>query len=66
MTREEIHEYLCDKDIRNPNNVLSCFKYMGDEPPPRGDDCCCDNCYYGRDILALELLRLLDELEKNV
>jgi hypothetical protein len=32
-------------------------KDPGDIPEPRAG-CCCDNCFYGRDALALEILRL--------
>lgn len=57
------YEKLCTKDPRYPmfNNI------HGDEdekPTPR-QGCACDNCFYGRDAMALEIIRLCDALEKN-
>jgi hypothetical protein len=48
MTPVEITENLCSYDPRNPN-YIEC----GREPRV---DCRCDNCFYGRDLLAREIL----------
>ena len=55
-----VYEKLCYSDPRNPYYV-----------PPLDDDdvriprngCACDNCYYGKDAMALEIIRLLRELD---
>jgi len=51
--------YLCTHDVRNP--------YYGDidhyEYDRPGPDCACDNCFYGRNDLALEILRLQEVIE---
>lgn len=55
MTRTEILERLCYYDPRNPD-------YNGEE---KGDGkCYCDNCFYGRTVLANELLKLTDKIER--
>jgi hypothetical protein len=49
------YENLCWNDPRNPNYI-----------PPLDDDdvriprngCTCDNCFYGKDVMALEIIRL--------
>lgn len=50
MTKQEVYENLCSYDNRNP--------YYDEEyaRTPR-QDCYCDNCFYGRDKLAIEILR---------
>ena len=55
MFLEEIYENLCYDDPRNP----SYFKDDWDDTPrpPRLENCGCDNCFYGRDRLAMELLK---------
>ena len=52
MTIEEIVVNLCVYDKRNPDSLDE-----GKNPKK----CCCDNCFYGRDILAQEILRLMQE-----
>jgi hypothetical protein len=50
------YEELCTKDPRNP-----AFKGIygdDDEKPTPRDGCACDNCYYGRDEMALEIIAL--------
>ena len=56
MLYQEISENLCYYDIRNPD----CFVEddSEDHKEPRNNNCACDNCFYGRDKLALEILRL--------
>jgi hypothetical protein len=53
MTRKEVLENLCYHDKRNPNG------YEYDQTPR--DKCYCDNCFYGRDRLALEILELMND-----
>ncbi len=50
------YEKLCYYDKRNP------FYNADDDIAPR-DGCACDNCFYGRDQMALEMIRLREELE---
>ena len=58
MNKEEILKSLCAFDPRNPFNCID----EDDSPrdPERKDDCYCDNCFYGRDKLAREILRLVE------
>lgn len=61
MELEEIFGNLCNRDPRHPMFV----ELYGEDdcrPVPRAPECSCDNCFYGRDRLALEILRL-KELE---
>lgn len=47
-------EQLC---IHDPRNEDGCACADADEPcPGRTDNCSCDNCFYGRDELAREIL----------
>jgi len=54
MNKEKIYENLCVKDCRSPYFVEDEY----DNIEPRSKDCYCDNCFYGRDKLAMEILRL--------
>lgn len=60
MNKKEILENLCSYDKRNPN-------FHEDEwipqKEPRINGCSCDNCFYGRDNLVLEIIKLQ---EKNI
>lgn len=48
----KIYEDLCYYDKRNP-------EYVGeDEPERKSKKCFCDNCFYGRDRLANEIISL--------
>ena len=58
MEIQEVLENLCYYDERNPDNSLQYFDLEGEEPPEPRKDCACDNCFYGRDKLALEILSL--------
>lgn len=51
MTKQEIYENLCNYDKRNPY-------YDTDYIETPRQNCYCDNCFYGRDKLAIEILRL--------
>jgi hypothetical protein len=61
MTRDEILRTLCSYDPRNPGSAML-MSMMGERPEPGAKDCSCDNCFYGRHKLAVELLRQRDEL----
>ncbi len=53
-----IHSCLCAKDKRNPLwTEVYAGDVVNDDPLPRVN-CFCDNCFYGRDRLAVEILRL--------
>ena len=58
MNKEEIMENLCCYDERSPDYGDLLISNGGDPqelPQPR-IDCGCDNCFYGRDRLAVDLL----------
>jgi hypothetical protein len=50
------YEYLCNRDKRNP--IWESLYEFDENPPEPRKDCYCDNCFYGRDKLALEIIRL--------
>ena len=53
------YKSLCYYDGRNPDR----YSLDEDDPrEPRDPGCACDNCYYGRDALALEVIRLRNAL----
>ena len=56
----EIYENLCSKDKRNPLYVELFDEDDEDIPQPR-IDCSCDNCFYGKDKLAIELLKYINK-----
>jgi hypothetical protein len=59
-----VESKLCVYDFRNPfrKDLEACF---GDDiPKARQNECGCDSCFYGTDILANELLRLMDVVEE--
>lgn len=56
MRKEEVFKNLCSYDSRNPDYMY--FPEDGDEIPVPRNDCACDNCFYGRDKLAMEIMRL--------
>ena len=53
------YESLCYLDPRNPNAMLDLDEL---QPDPR-DGCFCDNCFHGRDALALEIIRLREAFQ---
>jgi hypothetical protein len=63
LTEKQVLERLCYYDHRNPY-WFGEYDSEGDEREPR-EQCACDNCYYGRDKLALEILRLRALLEST-
>jgi len=56
MRLVEVYENLCNYDPRKPYGYIS-FVDKKDLKKPR-QDCHCDNCHYGRDKLAREILKL--------
>lgn len=57
MAPEKILQSLCYYDKRNPD-------YLATDEEDRSaklKTCSCDNCFYGRTVLAEELLRVLGE-----
>ncbi len=54
MDIKEIKENLCYYDKRNPMSDIN-------EGYGKKKVCCCDNCFYGRDKLAKELLNYLSK-----
>lgn len=63
MTLSEIRASLCRHDKRNP--LFSDARHGpddGTQQAPR-NGCVCDNCFHGRDRLAVEILRLKEELD---
>lgn len=64
MTDEQdIKKNLCLYDSENPNNNLDAYD-EDDGPEPR-NNCACDNCFYGRDKLAVQLLETLRQLDET-
>lgn len=55
MTEQEILSNLCLFDPRNPHNIID---ELDESRTDRKEKCYCDNCFYGRNLLALEILRL--------
>ncbi len=55
MSLDEVYENLCTKDSRSPYFYI----YDEDEVIVARDNCACDNCFYGRDKLALTILELM-------
>jgi hypothetical protein len=67
MSEQEIKSNLCYYDPKNPNNNLDAYEDE-DRPQPR-KKCYCDNCFYGRDKLAMQLLEVIrkrDEAREDV
>lgn len=56
MNIETIHSYLCTEDTRH--ELARDLYDEDDELTPRKSRCGCDNCFYSRDPLAMELLKL--------
>jgi hypothetical protein len=62
MSEQEIKSNLCYYDPKNPNNNLDAYEDE-DRPQPR-KKCYCDNCFYGRDKLAMQLLEMIRERDE--
>jgi hypothetical protein len=63
MSEQEIKTNLCYNDPENPNSNLDAYEDE-DRPQPRAEGCCCDNCFYGRDKLAMQLLKAKRERDE--
>jgi hypothetical protein len=61
MNTEEILSRLCTYDPRNPDHIE-----LGDDSPPPREACYCDNCFYGRDRMALHILDLQEQIDKLI
>jgi hypothetical protein len=63
IRQEDILWNLCSKDRRYPlwDDLYGDYEVP---PEPRGN-CFCDSCYSGRDVLAVEILRLQELLEEK-
>jgi len=59
MEKTDVLGNLCYYDRRNP--MYEDLYLDDDEPREPRKECFCDNCFYGRDELALEILRLMEE-----
>ena len=63
MNMQEVYDNLCVYDPRHPDYEElkdSIIINDGDEISPPRNGCFCDNCFEGRDPLALEIIRLTD------
>ena len=56
MELKEIYNNLCAYDPRSDSyqDLKTCF---GEDLKKPRDNCFCDNCFYGRDKLAIEILK---------
>lgn len=59
MDIDEVLHNLCLYDSRHPLYADLVFDDE-DRPVPRAPGCACDNCFYGRDRLAVALLEALE------
>ena len=67
MTKEEVLEYLCYYDKRNPYGTPDEEERQAQTEQVEKDGCCyCDNCFYGKTKLALELLKYIENEVNNV
>lgn len=62
VSEREIKSELCYYAPENPNNNLGAYEDE-DYPQPR-NECSCDNCFYGRDKLAMQLLQARDQRDR--
>ena len=62
MSKEEIKSNLCYYDPENPNNNLDA--YDEEDRPQSRNGCRCDNCFYGRDKLAMQILETQRERDE--
>jgi hypothetical protein len=58
MNQEQVYNYLCYYDPRNGYFSVLGLEDDLESRKPREKGCSCDNCFYGRDMLAMEILRL--------
>ena len=67
MNYNEIASNLCYYDKRNPEGYYAEHnRWLWEDDDeiisPRFDSCACDNCFYNRDELAVEMIKLLGSL----
>lgn len=62
VSHEEVFNYLCWYDRRHPQ-WAEVHEMLDPEDirEPR-QDCSCDNCFYKRDVLAREIIRLRESI----
>ena len=68
MNIETVYESLCIMDERNPMHADTvAYEREPDEPIPaaREKGCACESCFYGKDSLAVEIIRLQEKLKKG-
>lgn len=63
MKKSDILYKLCSYDVRNPMYNEMFGLYDDDDKPKRSKDCSCDNCFYGRDEMAVYMLKSIELLE---
>ena len=61
---EQVYESLCLYDQRNPF-CFDAYDAFDERIRPRLPSCYCNNCFHGKDALALEILRLRALLEST-
>lgn len=63
LTKHQVYSYLCWYDPRHPEyEPLEQWEIdLGEQPTPPRENCSCDNCFYGRDLLAVEILKYIGE-----
>ena len=61
MDIKKVYENLCWYDPRNPDYVKPDDNDIVSAPRK---NCSCDNCFYGRDKLAMEILDLKDVIKQ--
>lgn len=64
MSEQEIKTNLCYYDPENPSNNLDAYNDEDCQAPR--NKCACDNCFYGRDNLAVQLLEAREALRRIV
>jgi len=65
MDIKKVYDNLCVYDKRNEFYQDTASYTSKEDIPKARDNCHCDNCFYGRDELALEILRLRGDNEKE-
>jgi hypothetical protein len=71
MELKEVYKYLCTKDPRSSTYDLYqyAFEVWSEPIPEPRKDCHCDNCFYGKDKLTVEILRLneiINKIKENI
>ncbi len=58
----DVLDYLCYHNPLSPDYDEEDEK---DDPQDKSKQCYCDNCFYGRDELAKEILKLTEQLKEK-